>query len=57
MNRTMRYASRPMADVAPWQKEVRSSLQHLLTLDDLVSAREQIALDPVTISTEQKAGH
>ena len=55
--RTMRYTSRSTAAAVAWQKEVRSRLQHILMLDDLVSTREQIALDPVIVSTEQKESY
>lgn len=55
--RTMRYTSRSAQDAVTWQRELRRQLLRLLMLDDLVSTKEQIALDPVILSTDQKEGY
>jgi hypothetical protein len=55
--RTMKYTSRPQADAAAWQQEVRAKLWPLLKLDDLVADRATIALHPAPISSEKKKGY
>jgi hypothetical protein len=55
--RGMKYTSRPKADAAAWQQEVRAKLWPLLQLDDLVASRAAIALNPVQISSEKKNGY
>jgi len=53
----MRYTSRPHADAAVWQQEVRAKLWPLLKLDDLVASRATIALNPTQLSSEKKEGY
>jgi len=55
--RTMKYTSRPQADAAAWQQNVRARLWPLLKLDDLVANRATIALHPKQISSEKKKGY
>lgn len=55
--RSMKYASRPQADAAAWQQDVRARLWPLLKLDDLVANRAAIALNPTQISSDKKKGY
>src|ERR1035437_1085802 len=52
--RTMKYTSRSGSDAMIWQSDVRSSIFKLLKLDDLMSKREKIRLDPRVILSENK---
>ena len=52
--RSMKYTSRPQADAAAWQQDVRARLWPLLKLDDLVANRAAIALNPAQLSSEKK---
>ncbi|MCU0983288.1 MAG: acetylxylan esterase [Pirellulaceae bacterium] len=55
--RTMKYTSRPQADAAAWQQEVRARLWPLLKLDDLAGKGAAIALHPALLSCERKDGY
>ena len=55
--RTMQYTTRASAAAAAWQKELRSRLLQLLMLDDLLSARDSIALEPMMVSTKEEEGY
>jgi len=55
--RTMKYTSRPQAEAAAWQQDVRAKLWPLLKLDDLVANRATIALNPTQISSDKKQGY
>ena len=55
--RSMQYTSRPQADAAAWQQEVRARLWPLLKLDDLVAKGAAIALHPALLSSERKNGY
>jgi len=55
--RSMKYTSRPQADAAAWQQEVRARLWPLLKLEDLVADGAAIALHPVPLSSEKKDGY
>lgn len=52
--RSMRYTSRPQADAAAWQLDVRARLWSLLKLDDMVGKGAAIALNPAQLSSEKK---
>jgi hypothetical protein len=53
----MKYTSRPQAEAAAWQQDVRGKLWPLMKLDDLVANRASIALKPTQISCEKKPGY
>ena len=55
--RSMKYTSRPQAEATAWQQEVRARLWPLLKLDDLVAQPGAVALKPVILSSEPKAGY
>lgn len=56
-NRTMQYTARSAAGAVDWQKKVRRSLFSKLKIDDLLSGRHEIALNPKEIGSERKTGY
>ncbi len=55
--RTMKYFSRPVNATLTWQNEVRSRLFSLLKLDELLSGRGNIALNPKELSSLDKGAY
>ena len=51
------YSSRPQAQAAAWQQDIRTKLFGLLRLNDLLVEREQIPLAPEVIRTEDRGSH
>jgi len=52
--RLMRYTSRPADDAKAWQRDVRLKLFQQLKLNDLISKRNLIPLDPKELSDEDR---
>ena len=52
--RSMRYTSRAKDRAIVWQKELRAKLAALLKMDDLLSSKTPIPLNPKTISSEKR---
>ena len=53
----LRYSPRPAGEARQWQARVRAELSSLLQLDDLLSARQSLALEPVILGSEDRAGY
>lgn len=55
--RTMKYTGRPEREAIVWQDEVRSELFSLLKLDDLLTNRENVPLNPKELLSEDKGAY
>lgn len=55
--RTMKYSSRSLIAAMDWQENVRHRLYGLLKLDELLSGRESIALNPKELNSQDKGAY
>lgn len=55
--RTMGYRRGPEAEALAWQNEVRSELFKILKLEDLLTTKVSIPLNPKTLSSESKGDY